>query len=281
MTRRLMTKLLVSRFDKKLIPALPKVQFEGRIEIVRSELEAHKAVDYLLTQPALGFDTETRPSFTRGKSYRVALLQVCSREICFLFRLDMIGLSESIQRLLTDTTVTKVGLSWNDDIRSLRRRGDFDCAPFVELQQMCRELGIKDMSLQKLYANVFGQRISKTQQLSNWEVENYSEPQKRYAATDAWACLMLYEEFRRLKDTGDFELEIIPEPEPPQYEPKLEVEKQKSKKATSRTNKKPSGKRRKTGATPKESINESVPKEKRTRKKTTSKSKNNEHQLVS
>lgn len=280
-----MTKQLLSRFDKKRISALPKVQFEGRIEIVRSELEAHKAVDYLLKQPVLGFDTETRPSFTRGKSYRVALLQVCGKDICFLFRLDMIGLSESVQRLLTDTTVTKVGLSWNDDIRSLRRRGEFDCAPFVELQQMCRELGITDMSLQKLYANVFGKRISKTQQLSNWEVENYSEPQKRYAATDAWACLMLYEEFQRMIQTGDYELEVIPEPEPPLHEPKPEEEKPKRKKTSSSTStrKKTASKRKPTSIAKVSKATSSKGKKttKKTVTKTTSKKIKNEHEPIS
>ncbi len=225
-----MPKTLVSRFDKALISKLPQVQFGGRIEEVRSEREAEKAVNYLLRQPILGFDTETRPSFAKGKSYKVALLQVSSREVCFLFRLNMTDLCPSVLRLLTDTSVTKVGLSWHDDLNSLHKRAAFECAPFVELQQLCRELGIMDMSLQKLYANVFGQRISKSQQLSNWEAENLSQSQKLYAATDAWACLMLYEEFVRLKQTGDYSIEVIPEPEPAVKEPKAEEKPKKERK---------------------------------------------------
>lgn len=210
-----MTKTLVSRFDKHQIATLPQVSFEGRIVVVLSEHEAEKAVDYLLSQPLLGFDTETRPSFTKGRQHQVALLQVSSRDICFLFRLNHIGLSASILRLLTDEKVKKIGLSWQDDLNSLYRRQKFRCAPFVELQTYAKELGIEDMSLQKLYANVFGQKISKSQQLSNWENDVLSEAQKSYAATDAWACIQLYEELRRLRQTGDYELEVIPLPEPP------------------------------------------------------------------
>lgn len=210
-----MSKKLLSRFDKKQIPGLPIAQFQGRIIEVRSEQEAEKAVDYLLRQDVLGFDTETRPSFTRGRCYKVALLQVSSREICFLFRLTFIGMPPVLLRLFTDTTVTKVGLSWADDVRSLRKRVEVECSPFVELQTFAAEMGIKDMSLQKLYANVFGQRISKTQQLSNWEAENYSEAQRLYAATDAWACIQLYEALSELRRTGDYEVEEVPAPEPP------------------------------------------------------------------
>ncbi len=241
-----MPKTLVSRFDKKLISSLPQVLFGGRIEEVRSEMEARKAVDYLLRQPVLGFDTETRPSFSKGKSYKVALLQVSSRDICFLFRLDMTDMCPSVLRLLTDTSVVKVGLSWHDDLNSLYKRASFECAPFVELQQLCRELGITDMSLQKLYANVFGQRISKSQQLSNWEAENYSQAQKLYAATDAWACLMLYQEMMRLKQTGDYYTEVIPEPKPVERktaeEPKAKMKKE-SKPRRKSTNK---GRKKKT-----------------------------------
>lgn len=207
----MMIKHLVSRYDKSLIPGLPQATFPGRIEIVKSELEAQRAVEYLLRQPVLGFDTETRPSFKKGRIYKVALLQVSDHQICFLFRLDMIGLTASLLRLLTDTSVIKVALSWHDDLNALQKRASFQCAPFVELQDLSNEFGIADMSLQKLYANLFAQRISKTQQLSNWEAENYTEAQKTYAATDAWACLMLYDEFMRLKESGAYQMTIVPE----------------------------------------------------------------------
>lgn len=242
-----MTKTLVSRFDKHQIAALPKASFEGRIVVILNEKEAEKAVDYLLSQPLLGFDTETRPSFTKGRRYKVALLQVSARDICFLFRLNHIGIPDAILRLLTDDKVKKVGLSWQDDLNSLYRRKKFQCAPFVELQTYAKEIGIEDMSLQKLYANVFGQKISKSQQLSNWENDVLSEAQKAYAAMDAWACLQLYEELHRLRLTGDYELEVIPEPDPPIRMPKAAAEdKPKVKKQSTRRNSNKSKTKKKT-----------------------------------
>ena len=41
-------------------------------------------------------------------------------------------------------------------------------------------------------AIILGSRVSKTQQLSNWEAEALSEAQQMYAATDAWVCREMY-----------------------------------------------------------------------------------------
>lgn len=201
-----MTKTLYTKYDKKLIADLPVVAFQGRIITIITQGEAARAVDYLLTMPILGFDTETRPSFKRGSQYKVALLQVSTPDTCFLFRLNRIGLTPAIVKLLEDRTVPKIGLSWHDDINSLRRLGHFEPGWFIDIQHHVGELGLQDMSLQKLYANIFGQKISKRQQLSNWEADVLTDKQKLYAATDAWACIRIFEEMMRLKSTGDYEL---------------------------------------------------------------------------
>ncbi len=201
-----MPKTIYNKFDKALIPELPTIEFEGRIIVILSKSEAEKAVRYLLSQPILGLDTETRPSFKRGHQHVVSLLQVSTLDTCFLFRLNHTGLTPAIIRLLEDTTVPKIGLSWHDDLNALRRLGSFKPGLFIDIQQHVQELGIEDMSLQKLYANLFGQRISKRQQLSNWEADVLNDRQKLYAATDAWACVMLYNELIRLKESKDYEL---------------------------------------------------------------------------
>ena len=187
--------------------------FPGRIVVVTTENDADKAVDFLLAQPILGVDTETRPAFKKGINHKVALLQVATHDICFLFRLNYTGITASILKLLEDTTVPKIGLSLHDDIMSMHRRADFRPGKFIDLQKHVGEIGIEDLSLQKLYANFFGQKISKAQRLSNWEADILTEQQKNYAATDAWACIMLYEELQKLEDTGDFELVVKPEEE--------------------------------------------------------------------
>lgn len=201
-------KIIYDKYDKRLIPKLPRVQFQGRIFVIFSQREADKAVDYLMRQDLLGFDTETRPSFRKGQIYQVALLQVATHDTCFLFRLNRIGITPSIQRLLEDQHITKVGLSLQDDLRMLRLRRDFTPGTFIELQKEIKDIGIQDMSLQKIYANLFGGKIAKNQQLSNWEANILSEAQQRYAATDAWACIRIHEEIRRMKQEQNYHLEI-------------------------------------------------------------------------
>jgi ribonuclease D len=159
----------------------------------------------------LGVDTETRPSFKKGLMHPVSLLQVSSHEVCFLFRLNLLGMSPSVRRLLEDTKVPEIGLSLRDDLNSLHKLDDFQSGYFIDLQDHVREIGVEDMSLQKLYANFFGQRISKREQLTNWEADILNDKQKAYAATDAWTCILLYEELMRLEQTGDYELIKITE----------------------------------------------------------------------
>lgn len=201
-----MTKIIYNKFDKKKIAELPRVLFDGRIVVVLSVSEADKAVKYLLSRPILGIDTETRPVFHKGQHHKVALLQISDYDTCFLFRLNKIGMPKSVLKLLEDTTVPKIGLSLNDDMLMLHQRAQFKRGFFIDLQDHAKEFGIEDLSLQKLYANIFHQRISKREQLSNWENDVLTEAQKRYAATDAWACIQLYEEMKRMKESGDYEL---------------------------------------------------------------------------
>lgn len=208
-----MKKTIYSRFDKKAITALPVVTFPGRIITIITAGEAEKAVDYLLSGDIMGVDTETRPSFHRGQQHKVALLQVSNRDTCFLFRLNLMGITPAIKRLLEDNTVKKIGLSWHDDIRGLEAREPFTPGLFIDLQNMVGGLGIKDLSLQKLYANLFHKKISKRERLSNWEAATLSDKQKQYAAIDAWTCIHLYDEIVRLEKTKDYELIVVPEPD--------------------------------------------------------------------
>lgn len=204
-----MKKTIYNKFDKATINALPLVEYPYKINVILNEYEAERAVEYLLTCDILGVDTETKPAFRRGQNYKVALLQVATREQCFLFRLNHLGLPQSIIRLLSNRMVPMVGLSWHDDIMSLHRRAEFTPGWFIDIQDIIGNIGIEDKSLQKLYANLFGEKISKRQRLTNWEADVLSDKQKEYAAIDAWACINLYDEIMRLMATGDYELKKV------------------------------------------------------------------------
>lgn len=195
------------KIDKTVIPQLPRYAFEGRIVVVQSEDEANRAVRVLRAAPMIGMDTETRPAFKRGEMHKVALLQMATEDICFLFRLNQIGLPEALVELLSDKDVLKLGLSLHDDFTMLRRRNSqVKPAGYIDLQDYVKGMGIEDLSLQKLYANVFGRRISKSARLSNWEADVLTEAQKVYAATDAVTCIQLYKELKTLKENGDYRL---------------------------------------------------------------------------
>lgn len=191
---------------------MPKALFPGRIFVIQTEEEAEKAIKYLASQKAVGIDSETRPSFTKGQSHKVALLQISSEECCFLFRLNHTGLTAPLIKLLEDPTIIKVGLSLRDDFSMLRKRAAFKQQSCIELQEYVNAFGIQDKSLQKIYAILFGEKISKSQRLSNWETDILSDAQKLYAATDAWSCLKIYNFLEELKHTGDY---VVAENEEP------------------------------------------------------------------
>ena len=205
-----MPKTIYNKYDKTALAQLPVETFQGRIIVVLTASQTERAVSFLLSQRLLGLDTETRPSFRKGHQYTVSLLQVSTEDTCFLFRLNHTGLTPALRRLLEDETVDKVGLSWHDDLNALHKLGRFRTGRFIDIQDMVKEVGIEDLGLQKLYANLFGLKISKRQQLSNWEADILNDKQKSYAATDAWACLQLYKELLRLKETNDYELISVP-----------------------------------------------------------------------
>lgn len=207
---------------KEELKDMPKVVYPGQIHVVQTPQEAERAVTFLKRNSLLGIDSETRPSFTKGQTHKVALLQVASDEHCFLFRLNLTGLTLPIILLLENPAITKVGLSLRDDFMMLHKRAPFQQRSCVELQEFVRPFGIQDKSLQKIYGILFGEKISKSQRLSNWEADELTLPQQQYAATDAWACLNIYNKLTELKRTGDFEIaaEAAPEPSPQHSSPK-------------------------------------------------------------
>lgn len=204
--------MIVKRtITKEDISMMPKVSFEGNIKVVNTEKEAEQAIAYLNNSFVLGIDSETKPSFTKGKTHKVALLQIATDECCFLFRLNKIGFPKGLIELLENPAIVKIGLSLKDDFLAMHKRVPFNQQSCVELQDFVKSFGIQDKSLQKIYAILFGKKISKSQRLSNWEAETLTSSQQLYAATDAWTCLNIYNLLQKLQQTGDYEKETITE----------------------------------------------------------------------
>ncbi len=180
---------------KEELVALPLRRFEGKIKVVDTKADIKEAVKKLEKEQIIGFDTETRPSFKKGMVNQVALLQLSTPKKAFLFRLNKTGLPTSVVSLLANPHIVKPGVAIHDDIKGLQQLLHFEPGGFIELQDWAKERGIQNFSLKKLCAIVCGYRISKGQQLSNWEAEKLTTAQQVYAATDAWAAAEIYRNF--------------------------------------------------------------------------------------
>ena len=176
------------------IENLPLGVFPGEIKVIdKPGLDYERAVFYLRRQKVLGFDTESRPVFSPGQhNHGVALLQLSGPKRAYLFRVQTLGMRRSLCSVLSNKKIIKVGAAVMDDVRGLQRLHKFECGAFIDLQKIAWEWGIRDKSVKKLAANILGCRISKAQQLSNWEAPELSPSQCKYAATDAWVCREMY-----------------------------------------------------------------------------------------
>jgi ribonuclease D len=184
--------MYVSSISKEDLQQLPTGQFHGRIHLIENDLQIGHACNELTKAPVIGFDTETKPSFTKGLSHRVALLQLSTATDAFLFRLHRVGLPLEVIRILSNPNQKKVGVAIRDDIRALGQLHPFKPNGFVELQDYVKQYGIENSGLSKLSGIILNFRISKSQQLSNWESPVLTDAQQMYAATDAWAAFEIY-----------------------------------------------------------------------------------------
>ncbi|MDR2839948.1 MAG: 3'-5' exonuclease domain-containing protein 2 [Paludibacter sp.] len=181
-----------AKITKEEVNNLPAAAYNGLITVIDKPELVGDAVKFLRAQSVVGIDTETKPTFASNQHNSVALLQVATLDRCFLFRLNKINFSEELSDFLEDEKVKKIGLAVRDDFAGLNRQRKFKPANSIDLQNIVRNYGILELGLQKIFAIVFGQKISKSQRLSNWENPTLTPQQQLYAATDAWATLLIY-----------------------------------------------------------------------------------------
>ncbi|MFD2202758.1 3'-5' exonuclease [Shivajiella indica] len=189
--------MIPKRISKETINELPLGQFEGEIVLVKSLDQVKEVADELVRHNLLGFDTETRPSFRKGTQYYVSLLQLATEETAFLIRLNEIGMPGIIQEILEDSGIIKIGAAVLDDLRGLRKVAmGFEPQSFFDLNEELKKVGFENVGVRNLAAMVLNMRISKSEQVSNWEANELTDKQKLYAATDAWVCLEIYKKLQ-------------------------------------------------------------------------------------
>jgi len=178
------------------INELPIVRYEGKVGLVRSEGELEAALDLLAREELLGFDTETRPSFRKGRVNQPALIQLAASDRIFLVQLAFVPFGAGLAALLSDEKILKVGVGIWDDLRELGKLYPFEGAGAVDLGDLARSLKLPTQGLRNMTANLLGRRISKGPRCSNWSLSNLSPRQIAYAATDAWIGRELYLQMR-------------------------------------------------------------------------------------
>ncbi|MDY0254210.1 MAG: 3'-5' exonuclease [Tenuifilaceae bacterium] len=177
---------------KEEINQLPKAVYSGDIFVISSEDELLKHLPRLARERTIGFDTETKPNFKKGQMNGIALLQLATPDLALLIKVKEVGLPKELIKILEDPTILKIGAAIRDDNRGLQKLGKFTPSGFIDLQNVVSEYGIASLSVRKMAAIVLGIKVSKSQQLSNWEATDYTEAQQQYAAIDAWACREIY-----------------------------------------------------------------------------------------
>lgn len=186
-----------NEISKDEVEQLDLIQFEGPIQLIWNQEDFNDIYPLLAAQDMLGFDTETRPSFKKGVSYPTSLIQLSTRNQAWILRVSRMGYPSKLLKLLSSERVMKVGSGLNDDIRRMRSDFQFEPGGFLDLQKYVEAYQIEEKGLKKMAAIVLGRRISKSQQVSNWDADKLTEAQLRYAATDAWICLEIYSTLRK------------------------------------------------------------------------------------
>ena len=189
--------MYASTISSEEINELDLNRFEGKITVITQANKIPGVLRSIASEPAIGFDTETKPSFKKGEFNDVSLIQLATEEAVFLIRINYTGLTDELIRFLENKNQLKIGVALRDDLKDLRKLRNFTPGGFLELNRMVTSIGIESNGLRKLTAIILGFRISKSAQISNWESEKLSEKQLSYAATDAWVCIKMYNQLLR------------------------------------------------------------------------------------
>lgn len=177
-------------------PLFSFLNFPGKIHVITNDQQLLLVVDALTSAKELGFDTETRPSFKKGEVYNVAMLQLATETDAYIFRFGQITQFQVLKGIFENPEVIKVGVAIRDDLKQLQKRFQFVPQNFIELQNVAKEKGLKNMGLKGMTEEVLQATISKGPKTTNWELPFLTERQIMYAATDAWIGLTLYQKIK-------------------------------------------------------------------------------------
>lgn len=181
------------QIEKSDLQQLPLIRFEGEIHVIEKPDDLDNVLDIIGREPILGFDTETKPTFTKGAYNHTALIQFATLDHAFLLRINRFGIPDRLKKILENENIRKIGISLRDDLKDLKKVRPFKPAGFIDLNNIAKDLGINQIGIKSLTGIFLERRVAKNQQTSNWENQKLTTAQKRYAATDAWVCMKMYD----------------------------------------------------------------------------------------
>ncbi len=203
------------RVDTDFVATLPLVKCPHEIVLIETPQQIDDAIEEIKQESILGFDTETRPSFSKNQHNKVAILQLAGKNKAWIFRLKPLADSlENIYKILENPDIKKVGLAVQGDIKALSQRLKFEAGGFIDVSKYSTSIGIINTGMKNLAALFLGVRVSKSSQMSNWEAEELTQKQIDYAATDAWMSRWLYLEVKKVIEQKRYDIEPEPEPLP-------------------------------------------------------------------
>ena len=186
------------RVTREEINDLPIRRYEGVVQVIARSDEVASALDKILAESVVGFDTETRPSFRVGESHPPALAQVATERAVYLFQVRSRDVAAAVARILGEAHIVKAGIGLADDLKALKKMVEFTEKSIVDLGAVAKRQGLEQSGVRNLVGMFLGFRIPKGTKTSNWSRPQLTAQQVKYAATDAWSCRELYVRFRTL-----------------------------------------------------------------------------------
>jgi len=189
----------VKGISREELIELPIRRYEGSVHVVAGHADLQRAMQDILRESVVGFDTETRPAFRTGESYLPSLVQFATASAVYLLQVQQQDLSGPVREVLSSEKIIKVGVSVTDDMRNLKKLFQFDERSVVDLGKVAERNGLKQTGIRNLAGIFLGTRIPKGTKTTNWAARRLTPQQIAYAATDAWACRELYLRFKELE----------------------------------------------------------------------------------
>jgi ribonuclease D len=183
---------IVRTISREDMANLPIRRYEGEVCRVATPQDRARALADLRQERIVGFDTETRPSFSKGESHPTCLVQVATASAVYLFQLRRPDVSQILAELLAASRTVKAGVGLAYDLRSLKLVFPFTEQNVLDLGVVARRCGLEQTGLRNLAGIFLGFRVPKGNRTSNWAAAQLSAQQITYAATDAWVCRELF-----------------------------------------------------------------------------------------